>query len=496
MENLIFGTIVVILCSFGYYFSWRFYKKNEFKKSLLLIILCGFSFYLFVSTDFFLHAWDERYHALVAKNLINHPFIPTLYDHPIFPYDYQNWPGNHIWLHKQPMPLWLMAGSMKMFGINEIALRLPSIIMSTLSIFLTYKIGRYTFNEKVGLLASFLFSINGLVIELTGGRVSTDHVDIAFMFFVLLSIYFCAKIAQQKSSFFAILIGLSLGAAILTKWLVGLIVLPVWLLFLIDTNQFKIRTIIFQFFLIVSTALIVALPWQIYIFNSFPNEASYEASFNLRHFTEVVEGRSGSLFYFINKIRINYGELIYLPLIWFSWKIIKNRSDYKKLALLVWFIVPLLIFSFAKTKMQGYLLFTSPALFIITSGFFFMLLEWRKGLNKKLFVNIILILLIVFPVRYGIERIKPFNIMERSPKWVQDLKDFNTKNIKNGVLLNYEQPIEAMFYTNLTAYSFTPEKDDIIELVNNGYAVFINDKNISDNIKSIEGIKVIHLDTP
>src|SRR5690606_36967792 len=129
---------------------------------------------------------------------------------------------------------------------------------------------------------SFLFSINGLVIELTGGRVSTDHVDIAFMFFVLLSIYFCAKIAQQKSSFFAILIGLSLGAAILTKWLVGLIVLPVWFLFFIDTNQFKIKTIIFLFILIVSTALIVALPWQVYIFNSFPNEANYESSFNLR----------------------------------------------------------------------------------------------------------------------------------------------------------------------------------------------------------------------
>ena len=301
MENLIFGIIVVILCSIGYYFSWRFYKKNEFTKSLLLIILCGLSFYLFVSTDFFLHAWDERYHALVAKNLINHPFIPTLYDNPVFPYDYQNWPGNHIWLHKQPMPLWLMAGSMKIFGVNEIALRLPSIIMSTLSIFLTYRIGTYIFNEKTGLLASFLFSINGLVIELTGGRVSTDHVDIAFMFFVLLSIYFCTKIAQQKSSFFTILIGLSLGAAILTKWLVGLIVLPVWFLFLIDTNQFKIKTIIFQFILIVSTALIVALPWQIYIFNSFPNEANYEASFNLRHFTEVIEGRSGSVFYFINK---------------------------------------------------------------------------------------------------------------------------------------------------------------------------------------------------
>jgi|GEM_PF-2475173 len=31
------------------------------------------------STDSYLHEWDERYHALVAKNLLLHPLKPTLY---------------------------------------------------------------------------------------------------------------------------------------------------------------------------------------------------------------------------------------------------------------------------------------------------------------------------------------------------------------------------------------------------------------------------------
>ena len=44
----------------------------------------------------------------------------------IFPYKYQDWTSNHVWLHKQPLPLWSMSASLWMFGINEIAVRLPA----------------------------------------------------------------------------------------------------------------------------------------------------------------------------------------------------------------------------------------------------------------------------------------------------------------------------------------------------------------------------------
>ena len=77
---------------------------------------------------------------------------------------------------------------MWVFGVNEIALRLPSIILTTIGIWLSYFIGRYLFNSKVGYLTAFFFSINGLIIELTAGRVATDHIDIFFLF--LMSIIF------------------------------------------------------------------------------------------------------------------------------------------------------------------------------------------------------------------------------------------------------------------------------------------------------------------
>lgn len=216
MENQIFGIFTITICTIGYYFSFRYHKKDNYFVAILLLMVCGLVLRVYVSSDFFLHTWDERYHALVAKNFIQHPLKPTLYDNPLLPYDYKNWVANHIWVHKQPLPLWFMAGSMWLFGINEIALRLPSILLTTIGIFLTFFIGKYFFSRKAGFLAAFFYSINGLIIELTAGRVATDHIDIFFLFFIELAVFFSIVLVQKKKLIYTVLLGISMGLAILS----------------------------------------------------------------------------------------------------------------------------------------------------------------------------------------------------------------------------------------------------------------------------------------
>ncbi len=487
MDNLIFGILVILLCSVGYFYSWKFHTRNNYKIAVLLLLLCGLMLRIYTSADLFLHVWDERYHALVAKNLIQHPLIPTLYENPVLSFDFKNWAGNHIWLHKQPLPLWAMAGSMWLFGVNEIALRLPSIILTTVGIWLTFSVGSYFFNKKVGFLAAFFYSVNGLIIEMTGGRVATDHIDIFFLFFIELAIFFSIQFAKKRNTAFNILAGVSIGAAILSKWLPALIVLPIWLLIVFDSGNFRPKIIIFQFIILLVFSIAVFLPWQLYIFKTFPLEAGWEASFNLKHITEVLEGQTGPFYYFIEKIRINYGELIYLPLLWFLWMSLKKPINLKNIAIIIWFLIPLLFFSFVKTKMQAYILFTSPALFIMTSAFYFALSDYRKSHKLKWVFNLVLFLLLALPVRYTIERIKPFEKRDRNPQWVVDLKKFNERKVSKGILLNYDRPIEAMFYTNLTVYPDLPDANVINELIEKEYTVFINNTgSIQDNIRALK----------
>lgn len=148
MYNLIFGLLTVTFCAIGYYFSWKYWKRDNYRIALLLLLICGLALRIYTSTDFFLHPWDKRYHALVAKNLIQHPLTPALYSNPVLPYNYKNWAANHIWLHKQPLPLWIMAASMWLFGVNELALRVPSIMATTAGILLMFFIGSYFVNKK------------------------------------------------------------------------------------------------------------------------------------------------------------------------------------------------------------------------------------------------------------------------------------------------------------------------------------------------------------
>ncbi len=497
MNNLLFGILTFAFCTLGYYFSWKYWGRENYKIAILFLIVCGLVLRIYTSTDFFLHNWDERYHALVAKNLIQHPFIPTLYDDPLLPYDYKSWAGNHIWVHKQPLPLWTMAASMWLFGINEIGLRIPSILLTTIGIWLTFYIGSYFFNKKTGYLAAFFYSINGLIVEMTGGRVATDHIDIFFLFFVELAIFFTIVFAQKKKTIFNVFAGISLGAAILSKWLPALVVLPIWILIIIDSHNFKTKTIIFQFLVFLTTCVIIFLPWQLYIYKTFPVETAWEATFNYKHITEVLDKQGGPFYFFIEKIRINYNDLIYLPLIWFLWKTAKNLNNFRHLAITIWLLVPVLFFSFVETKMQAYILFISPSLFMITAEFWVMLSSYKMNNKPKWLYNLILFLMIALPIRYTIERIKPFEISERSPQWVTDLKDLNHKNISKGVLMNYDRPIEAMFYTNLTVYANIPDRHVIIDLIEKGYTILVNDNGtIPEDIKSIKGVIIEHLIVP
>jgi 4-amino-4-deoxy-L-arabinose transferase len=495
MENVIFGIITVLICVIGYFFSWKLKGKEQYTGALILLLIGGFLLRLYTASDFFIHEWDERYHAVVAKNLLQHPFQPTLYDNPVLPYEYTSWTSNSVWVHKQPLPLWSMAISMYVFGVNEIALRLPSILLSTCTIALVFSIGSFFYSKRTAFLAAFFVSINGLIIELTGARVATDHYDVFFLFFITLSVYFSIRFVHQNTIWCTLLVGLSMGMAILTKWLPALIVVPIWFFIMLDSKKYSLTHIAGHFFIIVTASIIVFLPWQLYIFDAFPLEAHWESSYNFKHITEVLEEREGSWFFFINQLRINYGELIYLPLIWFGWSMYKSPTEFKKWAILVWIAIPLVFFSLVQTKMQAYILFTCPALFMITAEFYYWLNEKSKSSTslKGLFY-VVMILLLVLPIRYSIERIKPFEKKPRNPQWAKDLRVLGDENLPKAVLFNYKRPIEAMFYTDITAYSEIPDMNTIVELQQKGYKVLINnDGTLSNELVHLKGIRLVEI---
>lgn len=97
----------VVLFSIGIFFlllSIFFHVSKKEKNSLFFLVCSALSLFLFASIYYpYLNVWDERFHALVAKNLTKHWLMPTLYDDPIVNMAYDNWDRYHIWLCKPPL---------------------------------------------------------------------------------------------------------------------------------------------------------------------------------------------------------------------------------------------------------------------------------------------------------------------------------------------------------------------------------------------------------
>lgn len=469
-ETSITGITILLFILLGYSGAWYAYQRGNGRVAIFLIVLVGCGLRIFCALDPMPHPWDERYHALVAKNMMTDPFAPKLYAEPLLNYDYKNWTANEIWLHKQPLPLWMMAASMKLLGVGTFPLRLPSVLLSTLSIFLTFWIGRFLSNsERVGLLAAFLMSVNGLVIELASGRVSTDHVDTHFMFFITLSVFYILLNVKYKSKKWLVPAGIACGLAILTKWLPGLIIFPLYIV--MNFRSKKYIQLFLEMLLMGTVTILVAMPWQIYAHISFPLEYQWEQHYNTLHLTEPLEGHGQPWWYFIDRIRITINELVYLIFGWFVYRTWAGKTPGREsLFLLAWIVIPFMIFSLATTKMQGYLLFTFPAWFIITGMFAEHL--WTanpvSGAVKKIY-RLILGAIFLLAVRYGTERIKPFADQSEAKILKQQLTEQSYP--EKTVIFQMSHSVEWMFYNEGVAYPGRPEAGVADSLRREGWLV-------------------------
>ena len=462
--------------------------QNKFI-SLLSLSLGAFALFSFMAlADPFLHDWDEQYHALVAKNMINHFFTPTLLENPILYYNEiggSAWIGTHIWIHKQPFFLWQMALSMKVFGVNLFAMRLPSILMASLIPILIYRIGTIIKSKYIGFYAALVFLASDLTLSLVSGRLNTDHNDVAFLFYITASFWAWFEYKRSKNTKWLYLIGLLSGIAILVKWLVGLIVYAGWgLSVLLDSeNRAKVKS----FFNIAKSLLItiiVALPWQLYILWRFPRISRFEYAYNSKHLWKAVEGHDGDWLYHFHRMDSLFTPYFnYLILIVFiGFLFIKIDRKYK-IAITSWVFIVYAFFSIAATKMPAFTVIVAPLLFIILASVIFQILDALISNKRSLmFVRIFLVII-------GFYSLFNFGELNNKPDWraeywkqfyteVQSFEKIDAMNLSgNSRFFNFYHygSVRFMFQTNYQSRKFIPKKEEIETLKKADIEIYIFD---------------------
>src|SRR5262245_4276049 len=121
--------------------------------SLAAVVVTGVTLQLHNLGHEDLTFFDEFFHATVARNLLKHPLLFTLYDTPSVAL-IDGWYTAHVWLHKPPLAMWQITLSYWALGTTTFALRLPSVLLCAGLALITYRLATELFRSRgVGLLA-------------------------------------------------------------------------------------------------------------------------------------------------------------------------------------------------------------------------------------------------------------------------------------------------------------------------------------------------------
>lgn len=492
LENQYLFGISLICAAFAWMLSRTALYKNPIRTeqlALLLLFTAALLVRLFIiQADPFLHNWDERYHALVASNMISHPFQPMLRKDPVLPYDPAEWTGNHIWLHKQPFFLWMMALSMKIFGINEVAARLPSALLGALLTLVIWRMGKLVFSKEAAWIAALLFAFCNFQLDQTSGVIGMDHNDVCFTFFITLSVWSFLEYERSHLKKWIWLTGLFSGLAIMNKWLPGLMIFAVWGIRILQSDQFRLRKYPWkQIVAPLAICLITFIPWQIYIHLRFPVESNIESQYNNAHLFTSVENHSGNYAYYLNAFQSYFSNWLILPfVIGVTW-ILVNKEGRKAQPVLFAIAIMYIFFTFiVATKMISYTFCVGPlVILIIGAGVAYaweIMMQWRiKKIYGEMVLGIVMILCVFSILQFTLlsathkRNGSKYEFENRSNKIenTNAYRSMRTLPADYDIIFNCKamEETEAMFYYRKNVYAYFPDSTSMDSLLHCGYKI-------------------------
>jgi 4-amino-4-deoxy-L-arabinose transferase-like glycosyltransferase len=258
-----------------------------------------------------------------------------------------------------PLHFWILGKSFQIFGENDFAARLPSILMALGLLFFTYQIASQIGSSNAALTAVALLLITPHF--LSNGRRCMLEIPLAFW----ISAAFFVFIKALHRPKFHILLALPLGAALLTKSLLGLMPIAVFLVTAIFSSEIRKTFTQIWFWIGIAGGIIIGVTWPIHEFSRFGVEALRE------HYVGEIFSRSVRDIAFY-KLILGYPLIlfsVFLPVALLAipgvTKIFREkRQSGTPVLLLVWILLPLIGYSFSTARSSRYIFPIFPALAI------------------------------------------------------------------------------------------------------------------------------------
>lgn len=377
-------------------------KTAVTRERLTLLILLGLAiapYFIGLGSS---SLWDsnEAFYAETPREMIE----SADYINPSFNYQPR--------FNKPPLSYWVVALFYKVFGVSELAERIPIALGAMVLVAAAFALARIIFSFEAAALAGIALAIAPRFLMFSRRIL----IDIYLAMFMALSLLFFALAEKypERRRLFLVLMYASMGFGILTKGPVA-ILLPAtaFIIYLAAFRQLKkIRSLIPVWGAVIIA--IIVLPWYVVVYSQ--HGWLYIKSFllldNISRYTEAVWGPSrGPLFY----LQVMLGDmfpwsLFLAPALWLygrrSIKAIKkvtsdnDTSEQLATLLIIWIAVIVIFFSLSRSKEDLYILPIYVAAAALIGGLLSAVLKeklsitWQRATESTTLLVALIILLI------------------------------------------------------------------------------------------------------
>lgn len=380
------------------------------KKTLVLILLIGIILLaaylrLYRISDYMTFLGDEGRDVLVAKSILEGNF--TLLGPRSSAGDFFMGPAYYYMITPW---LWL-------FNYDPVGPAVMVAILSVVTVWLIYYVGRKWFTTAAGLMAAALYSVSPIVITYSHSSWNPDVLP----FFALLMMYmlFLGVQAKEKTRYFifvGFLLGISLQLHYLALLLGAVVFFYIFLAGWYIRKRIEIVVILRRYFEIFLGFVIGFSPFLAFeIRHGFPNtktiiqfifgdtaQKGYETGGTFFSTVSDVFFRifAKLVFYFPSPDRYNLFSQVELTLfglfamlVSFAALFVLFKRTQNKLVLMLvflWLVLGVLLFGFYKKQIYDYhFVYLFPLPFLIIGNFFAELLQWSKEKKRKIIAAVL-----------------------------------------------------------------------------------------------------------
>jgi 4-amino-4-deoxy-L-arabinose transferase-like glycosyltransferase len=275
-----------------------------------------------------------------------------------------------LYFEKPPLLYWVNSASIKMFGLNEFAARLPSALSGLLTLLVTYAAARSLYGRSTALLSAIILGTSaGFVLQ---SRIILTDMLLTFCLTSALFAFIVAveKYKERNRTLIFYLFYIFCALALLTKGLIG-IVFPVGIIFfyLLLSGQWRVlKDMRLPSGLLIFS--VIAVPWFVAVSMKNPEFARFFFIHeHFERFTSTVHGRYQPFWFFVPVLAATMlpwsfcipGATVQ------AWRSRNNSEGRLGIYLLIWAGLIFLFYSISSSKLIPYILPVFPPLAILVA---------------------------------------------------------------------------------------------------------------------------------